>query len=80
MRTGGMSARPVLAAWLEIAGTIYFGAMFLRLVIGLSVPLAPAWFSATIPAFFHLVLAAYILVLAGYLRPAPNAIGAEDIP
>jgi len=77
VRTCVMGPHPTLAAWLRIAGAIYFGAMLLRLVIGLCVPYAPAWFSATIPAFFHLVLAAYILVLAGYLRPASQAVSLE---
>jgi len=41
-----------------------------RIVVGLSVPAAPAWFSTWIPAVFHVVLAAYVLTLAHYHRRA----------
>ena len=76
--TRGVATHPTLAASLKIAGAIYFGAMLLRLVIGICAPNAPAWFSATIPAFFHLVLATYILVFAGYLRPPIGCVSLED--
>jgi hypothetical protein len=36
----------------------------LRIAIGLAWPAAPHWFTAWIPAFFHLVLAAFVIILA----------------
>lgn len=51
-------------------GRIYMLGSIFRIVIGLSVPSAPAWFSAWISAVFHLVLAAFVLIAAHcYLQP-----------
>jgi hypothetical protein len=40
--------------------------MALRLIIGLTGWSEAPWFQRPIPAFFHLVLAAYLLVLAAF--------------
>lgn len=48
-------------AWL---GGVYMAGSALRIVVGLLVPGAPAWFSTWIPAAFHLVLAGWVLALA----------------
>ena len=45
-------------------GAIYMTGSVLRIVVGLALPSAPAWFSTWIPAVFHLVLAGYVLGLA----------------
>lgn len=50
-----------------IFGTIYFSSMFIRLVAGLTALNHVAWFAKPLPAFFHLVLASFILVLGRYL-------------
>lgn len=67
------SVRPSLA-WgrlLGILGSLYFAVMFIRLVVGVLFESAPAWFDYPIPAFFHLVLAAFPLVMSRYhLRSA----------
>lgn len=58
------SARRALT-WL---GSFYMAGSLARIVVGLAVPGAPAWFSTWIPAVFHVVLAAYVLALAGFHR------------
>jgi hypothetical protein len=45
-------------------GAVYMAGSLLRIVVGIALPGAPAWFTAWIPAAFHLVLAGYVLVLA----------------
>lgn len=47
-------------------GGIYMAGSLARLVVGIAVPSAPAWFSAWIPAFFHLVLAGFALTAAHF--------------
>jgi sterol desaturase/sphingolipid hydroxylase (fatty acid hydroxylase superfamily) len=58
----------VLWTWV---GGIYMSGSVLRIVIGLASPHAPHWFRVWIPAFFHLVLAGFVLTLAFYFRPRP---------
>jgi hypothetical protein len=53
---------------LLIAGWVYFGAMALRLVAGLTLLKGTRFFGATLPAVFHLVLALLLIVLARHLR------------
>jgi hypothetical protein len=52
-------------AW---CGGIYMFGALARIVIGITISAAPAWFSTWIPAVFHVVLAGYVLVLASYHR------------
>lgn len=47
-------------------GSMYMGGSLLRIVIGLFLPSARGWFTAWIPALFHVVLAGWILTLAAY--------------
>lgn len=60
--------RPRLGSWLLLGGSVYFLGMALRLIIGLAGWSEAPWFQRPIPAFFHLVLAAYLLVLAAFHR------------
>ena len=46
-------------------GGVYFAAIFLRLVLGATALSDIRWFASPLPAFFHLVLATYLL-LYGY--------------
>lgn len=46
--------------WTYLAGSVA------RIAIGITVPSAPAWFSAWISAFFHLVLSGFVLTAAHY--------------
>lgn len=50
-------------------GRFYMAGSLARIAIGIAVPGAPAWFSTWIPALFHVVLAAYVLVLARFHPP-----------
>jgi hypothetical protein len=45
-------------------GAIYMGGSIARVAIGLTISIAPPWFSAWISAVFHLVLAGFVLTLA----------------
>lgn len=47
-------------------GAMYMGGALLRIGIGLLVPGAKGWFTAWIPAIFHVVLAGWVLTLAAY--------------
>jgi hypothetical protein len=47
-------------------GGIYMAGSLARIVIGTLVPSAAAWFSAWIPAIFHLVLAGFVLTIAHF--------------
>ncbi|WP_428097380.1 hypothetical protein [Candidatus Rariloculus sp.] len=44
-------------------GGVYFGLMAFRFVTGLTVFADVPWFSKSVPAFFHMVLAAFLLTL-----------------
>jgi hypothetical protein len=46
-------------------GGVYFAAMLLRLLLGATALSDVRWFASPLPAFFHLVLATYLL-LYGY--------------
>lgn len=50
-----------------IIGFVYFAVMAVRLVLGLALFAGHPWFGKLIPAFFHLVLASFILV-AGHFH------------
>jgi hypothetical protein len=45
-------------------GAIYMVGSVARIAIGLTISIAPPWFSAWISAVFHLVLAGFVLTLA----------------
>ena len=55
-------ARNILAS----LGGIYMACALARIAVGLELPEAPAWFTAWIPAGFHVVLAGFVLTLAAY--------------
>jgi ornithine lipid hydroxylase len=52
-----------LLLWL---GGIYFAGSMLRILVGLTMVDAPAWFTHWIPAAFHLVLAGFVLTMAAF--------------
>ena len=65
--------------WTSLAvGALYFMVMLVRLVLGLTVLSHVRWFASPVPAFFHLVLATYVL-LFGWVHldaasaPAPKS-------
>ena len=45
--------------------------MFLRLLLGATVLSDVRWFASPLPAFFHLVLATYLLI---YTHPRPYSV------
>ncbi len=63
---GRFRPNPRLGVCLLAFGSLYFGTMFLRLCAGLTFASEHPWFGATIPAFFHMVLASFILVLGHF--------------
>jgi hypothetical protein len=60
-------------------GSFYMAAAIARLVIGLGIPAAPAWFSAWISGVFHLVLAGFVMTLGAMQRRALGAREAGDV-
>lgn len=62
-------------------GGVYFAFMAVRLVGGLTVLAGHSWFAKSLPAAFHLVLAAFILLLGHYIyrrgAEAADAAGRE---
>jgi len=47
-------------------GGIYFLFMAIRLLLGLTIASSHSWFGATIPSFFHLILASIVLLLGKF--------------
>ncbi len=68
VRNGAIRPR----AWQQRAcfalGGAYFAVMAFRLVAGWTFLADVAWFSKSIPAFFHVVLASFLLTLGHYVR------------
>lgn len=61
--TGHLRAsRRAARIWLGVSA-LYFAAMAIRLGLGLTVLTSHRWFGATLPAFFHLVLASFGLTV-----------------
>jgi hypothetical protein len=54
------------AIWLLGLGAVYFVAMAFRLAAGLTFLAGSAWFAASLPAVFHLVLAGIVLTVGHY--------------
>ncbi len=63
---GALSPNRRVGHWLGVAGGVYMAGSALRVIVGLLVADAPSWFSTWIPAGFHLVLAAFVLVVAHF--------------
>jgi drug/metabolite transporter superfamily protein YnfA len=60
-------------------GGIYMAGSIIRIAVGIAAPSAPAWFSTWIPAFFHLVLAGFVLTAADFhLRGSRPAHGTAE--
>ena len=66
IQAGTLIATRRAARVLGVLGGAYLAASIGRIVIGLVVPQAPPWFSTWIPALFHLALALWVLLVAGY--------------
>jgi hypothetical protein len=64
--SGRVRARRRIGAALLALGGVYFAAMSVRLVLGLTILADVSWFAKPLPALFHLVLAGYLLTLGHY--------------
>ena len=51
---------------LVVVGWVYFVFMVLRFILSLTLLPSHPWFGATLPAFFHIVLATMLLVIGYY--------------
>ena len=66
MQTGAMVPSRRIGLGLAWAGGIYMALSIGRIAVGLALPEADPWFSAWVPAFFHLVLAGFVLTVSLY--------------
>jgi Enolase C-terminal domain-like len=74
IRTARLAPGRRAGRWLAWAGAVYLAFALGRIAIGLAVPDAHEWFKAWIPAFFHLVLAGFVLTVSRYhLSSTANA-------
>lgn len=64
--TGCVQKNPIKGRWLLTLGALYFFSMSARLVIGLANLSTHPWFHKSLPAFFHLALATFVLSLAAF--------------
>ena len=58
---------------LLLLGSVYFGLMCVRLIIGLTVAADHFWLSARLPTVFHFVLAGFVLVCGWFHYKASDA-------
>jgi uncharacterized protein len=63
---GSVSASHRLGANVLFFASIYFLGMLFRLVLGLTILKEHRWFASPLPAFFHMVLASFILLYGHY--------------
>lgn len=63
---GQISARWKLGVWLLVSGSVYFLVMLFRLIAGFSFATDHPWLGARIPAFFHIVLASFVLLVGHF--------------
>jgi hypothetical protein len=63
---GVLVPRPRLGRGLAWLGSLYFAGMLLRLVLGQTLYPGSSWLDRPLPTLFHLVLAAWLLLLARY--------------
>lgn len=60
--TGSVIPNYRIGKYVLIIGSVYFLIMLVRLTLGLTILSAHRWFGSTLPAFFHLVLASFLLL------------------
>jgi sterol desaturase/sphingolipid hydroxylase (fatty acid hydroxylase superfamily) len=70
-------SRPAGRVLIAVGG-VYFVSMLVRLILGLTILHGNRWFASPLPAFFHLVLASYLL-LAGHFHWRQTA-GGRIVP
>ena len=67
MKAGALSLRPWKHRACFALGGIYFSVMAFRLIAGLTFLAEYEWFSKSIPALFHIILASLVLIFGHYL-------------
>jgi hypothetical protein len=60
--TGAVAPRAGIGTAAIAFGAVYFAAMTARLLLGATVLADQRWFASPLPTFFHLVLAAFLLL------------------
>lgn len=68
VRNGTLRARRWKYRFCLVFGGVYFVFMAFRWIAGMTFLAGDDWFSRTIPAFFHLVVAGFILLLGVHIR------------
>lgn len=68
VRHGTIRARRWKYRFCLVFGGVYFVFMAFRWIAGMTFLADDAWFSRTIPSFFHLVIAGFILLLGVHIR------------
>ncbi len=63
---GRILARRKLGVWLLALGGVYFMVMLFRLIAGFTFATDHPWLGAYIPAFFHIVLASFVLLVGHF--------------
>ena len=71
-------AHPVRCKIMLWLGWIYFLFMLIRFVLSITVMQSHSWFGATMPAFSHMVLAGFLIVLGEYEKSQLNAQGVRS--
>jgi hypothetical protein len=65
-RKSNIIPRHKLGVWLLALGGIYFLVMLYRLIAGFTFAINHSWLGVHIPAFFHIVLALFILLVGHF--------------
>lgn len=64
--TGSVIPSHRVGKYVSIIASIYFSVMLVRLILGLTILSEHRWFGSTLPAFFHLVLASFLLLYSHF--------------
>lgn len=67
VRSGGVQPARWKHSACFVFGSVYFGVMAFRLVAGLTFLSDVEWYSSSLPALFHIVLASYVLLFGHWL-------------
>jgi len=65
--------RSIILLWI---GWLYFVFMLIRFLLSITIMQSHVWFGATLPAFFHLVLALFLIVLGTVEK---SQLGSRDV-
>jgi uncharacterized protein len=65
-------AKPMFGGGVLWFGYVYLAAMVLRYILRMSLYPEARWFGGTIPIFFHLVLASFIIAFGQFHRDRPT--------